>query len=256
MDDSDAVAALKRLGLSNYEAKVFVALQELGRATAKAVNEQSSVPRSQVYGAAEALADRGLVEVIESSPKAYRPVGLEAARKQLRSRLEREQERAFEHLKTLRKSRPTRDDSNEAISTVRGRAPITERTTDLIETANHIIAMAAPADTALSESIVQALRDRGQKGVTVRVMTAEPSIADTFADDPIEVYVMDEDNPADFAGRGLMVDGSTVLLAVEPTDDGDSEQALWTAGTTLGHILAQFMKSGMQSGIEGQEPPN
>jgi hypothetical protein len=60
---------------------------------------------------------------------------------------------------------------------------------------------------------------------------------------------MGEDNPADFAGRALMVDGSTVLLAVA-TDDAVGEEAMWTADTSIGNILAQFMQSGMESGRE------
>lgn len=249
MNDADAITALKRLGLSNYEARVYVALQELGTATAKTISDRSEVPRSQVYGAADELADRGLVEVVESSPKGYRAVGLDAAREQLRSRLEREQERAFDHLESIRATDPSIQDE-EVITTLRGRAPITERITSLVGTARHQIAMAAPSETAIADSIATALREQARAGVTVRVMTAEPSVASTFSADPIEVYVMDEDNPADFAGRGVMVDDSTVLLAVEPGDDEGSEQALWTAGTTLGHIIAQFMQSGMQSGIE------
>jgi sugar-specific transcriptional regulator TrmB len=251
MKGADAAAALKRLGLSNYEAQVFVALQEIGEGTAKAISDRSGVPRSQVYGAADELAERGLVEVLNSSPKAYRPVALDDAQKQLQMRLENEQERAFDRLEAIQNSAPA-ERTEEAIATVRGRAPITGRINSLLETATHQIAMAAPSETALPDSIKAALRDRADAGVKVRVMTAEPTVAATFEADPIEVYVMDEDNPADFAGRGVMVDDSTVLLAVEPTDRGESEQALWTADTTFGHILARFMQSGMQSGIDGQ----
>ncbi len=251
MTDADAAAALKRLGLSNYEAQVFVALQEIGEGTAKAISDRSGVPRSQVYGAADELAERGLVEVLNSSPKAYRPVGLEAAREQLKTRLEDEQERAFNRLESIRNAAPA-DRTEESIATLRGRAPITERITALLETASQQIAMAVPSASALADPIEATLRERANDGVTVRVMTAEPAVAETFEKDPIDVFVMDEDNPADFAGRGMMVDDSTVLLAVEPADPEDSEQALWTADTTFGHILAQFMKSGMQSGIDGR----
>jgi hypothetical protein len=61
---------------------------------------------------------------------------------------------------------------------------------------------------------------------------------------------MSEDNPADFAGRALMVDDSTVLLAVETDDDALGEEAMWTADSRIGRILAQFMQSGMDSGTD------
>jgi sugar-specific transcriptional regulator TrmB len=83
MSTHEAVEALRELGLSNYEARVFVALQRLGSGTAQEVSQVSDVPRSQVYGAADDLAARGLLEVVESSPKAFRPVDLSTARDQL-----------------------------------------------------------------------------------------------------------------------------------------------------------------------------
>ncbi|MFB6188284.1 MAG: TrmB family transcriptional regulator, partial [Halapricum sp.] len=77
---------------------------------------------------------------------------------------------------------------------------------------------------------------------------AEPSIRDRFEGDAIRVIVMGEDNPADFAGRALMVDDATILLAVSTDDEVVTEEAMWTADTSIGRILAQFVQSGMESG--------
>ncbi|HET7324565.1 MAG TPA: helix-turn-helix domain-containing protein, partial [Halococcus sp.] len=59
-EKDDAIAALKRLGLSSYEAQVFVALQRISRGSARDIDRVTDVPRSQVYGAAEQLEERGL----------------------------------------------------------------------------------------------------------------------------------------------------------------------------------------------------
>lgn len=254
MSTQDAVESLKRLGLSNYEARVFVALQRLGEGTAREVSDVSEVPRSQVYGAAEDLAERGLVEVTESSPKRYRPVGLPAAREQLTARLDRERERAFDNLAALRESDPDHAGGQD-VSTLRGRRPIDDRVADLVDAADETVAFVAPSATSLSAAIVDGLRERARAGVSVTVLTAEPSVADRFADDPVRVVVMDEDSPGDFAGRALLVDGTTVLLAVA-TDDREAveEEAMWTADTSIGRILAQFMQSGMDSGTDRSDP--
>ncbi|PSP27801.1 hypothetical protein BRC65_04050 [Halobacteriales archaeon QH_2_65_14] len=58
MNDSEAVDGLKRLGLTTYEARVFLGLQKLGSGTANEVSDVVDVPRSQVYGAAEDLETR------------------------------------------------------------------------------------------------------------------------------------------------------------------------------------------------------
>lgn len=78
MSIQDAIGALERLGFSNYAARVFVALQQLGTGTAEAISDVS-VPRSQVYGVADDLAVRGLVEVTETTPQQYRPRSLLAS---------------------------------------------------------------------------------------------------------------------------------------------------------------------------------
>jgi sugar-specific transcriptional regulator TrmB len=249
MSSDDAIAALKRLGLPNYEARVFVALQALGSGTAQAVSDRSGVPRSQVYGAADELADRGLLEIVESSPKAYRPVKLATARDLLSERLEREQTRAFENLASIQATDTDRATSKD-VSTLRGRRPIDDRIAALVETADHTVVFVAPTESHLADDIANALDAAGHDDVDVTVVTAARSLADRFADAPIDVFVMSEDNPADFAGRALMIDDETVLLAAETDDDPVEEEALWTGDSSIGRILAQFMQSGMESGRE------
>jgi hypothetical protein len=65
---------------------------------------------------------------------------------------------------------------------------------------------------------------------------------------------MGEDNPADFAGRALMVDADTVLLSVATDDGATDEEAMWTAESSIGRILGEFMQSGMESGRDRNSP--
>ncbi|QDX41071.1 TrmB family transcriptional regulator [Salarchaeum sp. JOR-1] len=247
MSTRDAVAALKRLGLPNYQARVFVALQELGTATAQEVSDASEVPRSQVYGAADALVERGLAELVESSPKQYRAVSLDAARTQLTERLERERDAAFDHLEDLRTTATNRETTG-AVATLRGRQPISDRIADLVADAAESVFLVAPAERSITDGIAAALRDRAADGLAVTVLSAEPSARERFANAPIRVLVMDDDHPADFAGRALMVDDETVLLAAA-TDGGSGEEAMWTEHSSIGRILARFMQSGVDSGM-------
>jgi sugar-specific transcriptional regulator TrmB len=249
MSEREAVESLQTLGLSGYEARVFVALQQLGGGTAQAVSERSEVPRSQVYGAADDLAERGLIEVDESSPKAYRPVDLATARDLLMERLEGETARAFETLESIRASDPD-PATDQGVSTLRGRGPIDDRIATLVGTADHTVVLVAPTADALTPAIRSALRETAVAGVDVTVLTADRALPERFADDDIEVVVMSEDNPADFAGRALMVDDGTVLLAAETRDEPVDEEAMWTGDSSIGRILAEFMQSGMESGRE------
>jgi len=85
------------------------------------------VPRSQVYGAADDLEDRGLLDVQQTTPKRYRAVSLEGAREQLRREFEREQEQAFDALAEIEPDFADGDEPQETIWTVRGREGIDAR---------------------------------------------------------------------------------------------------------------------------------
>lgn len=253
MSTRDAVEALKRLGLPNYEARVFAALQHLGTGTAQEISDVSEVPRSQVYGAADDLVEQGLAELVASSPKRYRPVGLEAAREQLAARLDREQTRAFENLAELR-SDTDEHSGDEGVATLRGRRPIDDRIEDLIRTADERVVFVAPEPRSIPDSLAETLRDRARNGIEVIVVTTQTDERERFADSPVRVFVMDEDNPGAFAGRALMVDAGTVLLAAA-TDDAVDEEAMWTFDSSIGRILARFMQSGIDFGMERTDDP-
>jgi len=130
-DQNEAVDAFEQLGLTSYEAKVFIALHRLGAGTARDVAEITDVPRSQVYSVAESLENRGLLEVQQSNPIRYRPVSVDEARDTLRTQFERERDRAFEYVETV-KNEPTGEETQEDIWTVRGRNRVDDRTADIL----------------------------------------------------------------------------------------------------------------------------
>jgi len=61
-----------RLGLSEYEARAYVATVALGEGTVKEISVESGVPRSRAYDVMERLAERGFVHVSNSTPICYR----------------------------------------------------------------------------------------------------------------------------------------------------------------------------------------
>src|SRR3989442_9314321 len=65
---SEASEALQRIGLSRYEALVFVNLARAGATTAGDVARVSGVNRVQTYRALEGLEARGVVEVTLDRP--------------------------------------------------------------------------------------------------------------------------------------------------------------------------------------------
>ena len=62
------------LGLSEYEAKLYVSLIEVGQATARKLSVLSGVPRTKVYPVLKRLIDMGFVTEIPGEPKRFLPV--------------------------------------------------------------------------------------------------------------------------------------------------------------------------------------
>ncbi|PSQ16378.1 TrmB family transcriptional regulator [Halobacteriales archaeon QS_8_69_26] len=249
MSETDAIDALRELGLPNYEARVFVALQRLGGGTAADVSEVSEVPRSQVYGAADDLAERGLVELVESSPKRYRPVSLEAAREHLRERVDRQEQRAFRNLEAIREEGAER--STVDVATLRGRTPVDQRVEELLGRADDLVIYLVKAPRHVTDPIAATLRERGEAGADVTVATTHPSVADRFAGDPLRVLVDDREDVETYTGRTLLVDEATVLMSVvDDVDDPMDETALWTDGSRIGAILGRFVHAGMSAAFD------
>lgn len=251
MSETEAIDALRELGLPNYEARVFVALQRLGGGTAADVSEVSEVPRSQVYGAAEDLAERGLVELVESSPKRYRPVSLDAAREHLRERVDREERRAFRNLEAIREEGTERTTVD--VATLRGRTPVDERVADLVDRADDLVIYLVKDPRHVTDHVAEALRERGRAGARISLATQHPSLVDRFAGDPVAVLVDDREEVEAYTGRTLLVDEATVLMSiVDDVDDPMDETALWTDGSRIGEILGRFVHAGMEAAFDDE----
>ena len=78
---------LQEIGLSNTEAKVYLALLELGSALAGEITKKSEVNRTNVYDALERLIEKGLVTyVISANRKVFEPVNPEKLQEILKER--------------------------------------------------------------------------------------------------------------------------------------------------------------------------
>ncbi|GAB3683617.1 hypothetical protein GCM10028857_11430 [Salinarchaeum chitinilyticum] len=228
---TEPTAALQRLGLSKYEAEVFVALQQIDSGTASEVADLADVPRSQVYGAAEDLEDRGLVDVQHASPKRYRAVTLEEAREQLRRDFEREHERAFDALESIEDRFGDTQERQEAIWTLRGSETIDARIQTLLDDAESSITFGGDASLA-SESLIAALIEAAED-VDVLVVSEDATFLESFADTDVETAVPPDKIDSDETpnGRFVIIDRRTVLFAVVGPDD--EESAFWSSGTTF-----------------------
>jgi HTH-type transcriptional regulator, sugar sensing transcriptional regulator len=74
-------------GLTEYQARAYLTLLDLGAATATQVSPLSKVPRTRIYATMRQLHQKGLVQILPESPLRYKPVPFEAYLKTLAEEL-------------------------------------------------------------------------------------------------------------------------------------------------------------------------
>jgi len=240
MNEGDAVDALKSLGLTTYEARVFVALQKLGAATASEVADIADVPRSQVYGAAEDLEGRGLVDVEQSNPTRYRPVGVEEARERLYRQLRSESDAAFDYLESVRSEYSADEEESEAIWTVRGAANVSARATQLVASAEDSVVYGTDHVQRLGPSVRDALAEAVDAGVSVTVISETEAVLEVAREVGARAVAVGQQPTPDMgAERVVMADDDAVLVSVGG-DDG-SETAFWSRDTAFATMLSSLL---------------
>lgn len=233
------IRALEDLGLPNYEAKVFVALQKLGTGTAKEISEVADVPRSQVYGTAETLEERGLIEIQQSTPKTYRPVALSEARQRLEERFEEHSDRAFSYLEAVKDDHPGRDEAQEGVWRLDGLASIESRTGELIDAAHDRVVIGVSEDVDFSQSVIDHLEGHADSDVQVIVLTEDAATVPSVRGATVEV-IPPSLRGSEQAGRLLIVDDDTVLLSV--LDPDGTETAIWSARSGFARVLVPLVE--------------
>ncbi|MFC7058925.1 TrmB family transcriptional regulator [Halovenus salina] len=249
MDENEAISGLKQLGLTTYEARVFIALQKLGTGTASEISSVVDVPRSQVYGASEGLEERGLVETQQSTPTAYRPVRLEQARRLLLDQLAETGTETFNYLERVQNTHEG-EERSESIWLVNSRDAIISRTVEVIESTGDQLLYAATEVDALDGEVLAALDDAVARGVDVVVSSSNQSVLDAVPEtDGYRTYnVPDHRDMNVDAGRVLVADGDTVLVSTQSAsaDEMTQEIAFWTSENPFAAIFVELVEAWLE----------
>ncbi|MDD1743046.1 MAG: hypothetical protein LUO85_00295 [Methanomassiliicoccales archaeon] len=96
------VEDLMRLGLTEYEARAYVAMVSIGEGGITDISQQCGIPRSRVYDIMERLTVKGFVEVGAIKPLRYRAVDPDQVTNQIRTELTRMADMVQKGLKDLK----------------------------------------------------------------------------------------------------------------------------------------------------------
>ena len=129
---NDLIESLKSLGLTRYEALVYIGLLRVTGATATEIHETSGVPRASVYPVLDRLVQKELVSVSHTTPKRFDAVPPGQGIENLMRRIEDDAESARSALERLyREKRPEARGSQEPIWTIYGEENIRARLSDM-----------------------------------------------------------------------------------------------------------------------------
>ncbi|SDJ99291.1 TrmB family transcriptional regulator [Natronorubrum texcoconense] len=244
---TEAISLLQDLGLQEYEARCFVALNKLPRGTAKEIHEVSDVPRTRVYDAIRVLESQGLVEVQHSSPQRYRAVGITEATQILRHKYADRIDTLETYLENTEIQNPEDNENVQEIWSLTGHDAIESRTLDLIENAESEIALLVVDERIMSDALFDALEgaiDRdlslvlgGQTEATAETLESRLPSTKVFETGLHWLTGVEGDSEVAIS-RILLVDRETLLIgSYYPEGESTTEQAIFAKGLQNGVVV-------------------
>jgi len=106
MIDDSLLLQLKGIGMSEYEAKVYVTLSALRVASAREIHEQTRIPRGRIYETLTSLAQKGFVVSSGKSPARYSPVDVIQTFDRLKRESVKSLDRLYQRLRDLETETP------------------------------------------------------------------------------------------------------------------------------------------------------
>jgi sugar-specific transcriptional regulator TrmB len=164
------IECLKSLGLTKYEALVYIALLKVVSATASEIHEISTVPRASVYPVLDQLQEKKLISVARSTPKRFAALSPDEGVAIMMSRIEHDAADAREILSTIHRNRISHEQNcEELIWNVYGIENIRKKLSDILTNASHDIRIIAHPQIISLE--IRKLLDEKAESADVEIVT-------------------------------------------------------------------------------------
>lgn len=236
------VTALQRLGLTEYEARIYLALSIKGPIKASEVSFFGNVPRTKTYGAIRELEKKGLLSIIPGKPEIYATRSPGEVLMPLVTKLEGDVRESTNLVQSLSKTYESKimvksqyPSETKEMWILEGRANILTKMNELFEDAKKSINYCTSANglirayRANADSIEKAKR----RGATVKVLTQISTDNTAIARETAaiaEIRTITKSFPAQLANF-VSVDSCDLLISeVRPDDlstDHGSDTAIW-----------------------------
>jgi sugar-specific transcriptional regulator TrmB len=175
-DAEEAASLLETLGFREYEARCLVALLQGDGMTAADLGDAADIPRSRVYDAADALADRELAEVSDGTPRRYRALSADVVIDQLETVFHERIDTLSDVLADLETSS---DGTDPGVWQLSGLQSIRSRLREFVTEAEETLVVYV-TDDLLEDEYVESLEAAQQRGVDLSVLIPSEDIRSWF----------------------------------------------------------------------------
>ncbi len=256
------LAKLKEFGLNSYESKLWVALLSRGVSTAGELSDIANVPRSRSYDVLESLEKKGFIVMKLGKPIKYLAVPPEEVVERVKKRVKEDsdaQSKMLDELKestvlgelnTLHKQGVDLIEPTDLSGCLKGRNSFYNHLEMNIKgaTKNVVLATTTTGLIRKAKSLASAFKKAKNKGVKIRILTANTPEAKQAAKDlktVADVRFVDDLN-----SRFCVVDGQDVSFSILHDKDvhPSYDSAVWLnseimAGTLQKHFDAEWAQA-------------
>ncbi|QLK26742.1 TrmB family transcriptional regulator [Natrinema zhouii] len=260
-NEEAAVTALEELGVTEYEARCFVALTRIAQGTAKDISQVSDVPRSRVYDTVDRLHRRGLVDIQQSDPREFRAISKEEAFETLRRDYNDSIAAADAALDQV-ESATTQEDKG--VWAIANAEHVTDRLVELIDNADDHVHFIVADETMLDQAALDRLAAASDRGVAVIVEVASSDVQTRVQQAIQDATVVVTESLQEsrkvvekWPGQLVLVDKQAILVsgvADRELPGVEEETAMWSHGRD--HGFAAWMPELLEDRVDGSRQQN
>jgi sugar-specific transcriptional regulator TrmB len=259
--EEEATQILNRLGLTGAQAKVYLALLKLEKATAKTISDNSKVARQEVYRILVELEAKSLVERIIAVPNKFKPVSIEKGlsfligeKREEVADVQKEANKLSIKIRTLVKTRENKRGKSQTGESefvlIPENKALLLRMEKAVDATQKSIAVIYPKEPFLQLlfNLSDKFKDALERGVKIRCLLNEPLEANSctpatvqaIADNPLfEIRIISETPKENF----WIYDEKEVFVSTCPVYDYRLFPVLWTTATPLIGISENYFNT-------------
>lgn len=220
--------ALEKLGFSEYEKRVYLALLKKNPIGGYELARVSGVPRSRVYETLEKLEARGVVLVSHQRPTLYRPISPRELAERLRNDFEKAVGWLEENAEALQE-----EEMFSSIWSLEGREAVLSRARSMTESAKKSIYLAS------GESVLREMKSSLKKAVARNARLVVVACG-PFSLEGAHVFPHESCFTEDETFIILITDGKDVLLG--DTMPTDSCRAAWSQNPGIVYVAEDYIR--------------